>query len=203
MPLRQYREGLYGWGRLSEKWGYDFNGTAIVEDNEVLIVDPVEPTLEELDALTALGSSFQIILLNADHERYSAELAAALDADVFVHETDKASLQNPNVETFTDSHTFAGAWQVKPMRGHKTPGECGLYNKTKGVLILGDAVIGDPVTGLRLVPPQKVPDREQALASIEELLTLRFDTLILSDGFVLIHGGHDALRGFIDPIGAS
>ncbi|HIA04219.1 MAG TPA: hypothetical protein EYN66_20380, partial [Myxococcales bacterium] len=61
MALRSYCSGLYGWGRLSEKWGYDFNGTAIVCDSVVLIVDPVEPTLEEVDALKALGNAFQII----------------------------------------------------------------------------------------------------------------------------------------------
>jgi glyoxylase-like metal-dependent hydrolase (beta-lactamase superfamily II) len=199
MVLRRYRPGLFGWGRLSSKWGYDFNGTAIVTEDKVLVVDPVEPTLAELEAIKALGSRFEIILLNADHERYSAELSSALDSPVFVHAADRDGLQNPQALAFDDGHEFAGGWIAIQLHGHKTPGECALYNAESKTLLLGDAVIGDPVSGLRFVPPQKLPDPEQAMASINELLELRFDCLILSDGFVLPHGGHEALSGFASP----
>ena len=198
MSLRRHGPNLYGWGRLSEKWGFDFNGTAVVCDDAVLVVDPVEPTLDELAGLQGLGSHFVIVLLNADHERHSAELAEALNAAVYVHKDDKSLLKNPNVETFEDGHVFPGGWRVIQLSALKTPGECALYHDEQRALILGDALIGDPVTGLRFVPPMKIANHTDALRSVSKLLDLRVECLILSDGFALPHGGGKAIQGFMD-----
>ena len=176
--LRCFTPGIHGWGRLSEKWGFDFNGTALIcNDGLVYLIDPVECSDAELGAIQALGSRFEIILLNADHERASAELAESLDAPIWIHRADQAALRNPKTTAFDDGHVFDGGWRAVQLHALKTPGESVLVNVSARTVIIGDALIGDPVTGLRFVPPMKLPDHSAALASVSRLLDFDFDNI--------------------------
>ena len=201
MTLRCHGPGLYGWGRFQKLWGYDFNGTALVSAEGVVITDPIAPTDAELEALRALGQPVDVVLLNADHARASAEVAAALGAPVWIPAADHALLTQPDLRTYGAGHVFRGGWVAHAIPHHKTPGEMVLHHPGRGVLVVGDAVIGDPVTGLRFVPAKKLPDRDAARAALRPLLALDFDALLLGDGFVLPQGGHAALTRFVEGAG--
>ena len=194
MTLRAYAQGVYGFGRYQPERGYDFNATVLVGET-VLVIDPVAPDAGELAELRALGSRFMVILTNADHERASADVAAALGAPVYAPRADVALLRRQDVTPFDDGHLFPGGYVAHALSDLKTPGETALVGR--GVAVVGDAVIADPVTGLRLVPAQKIADRPKALASLTRLGTLEFDGLYPGDGFVLPQGGRDALRKFL------
>jgi glyoxylase-like metal-dependent hydrolase (beta-lactamase superfamily II) len=202
MFLRCHAPGVYGWSRFQAERGYDFNGTALVCEGDdtgtVLVVDPVAPTEDELNAIRRLGSRFIVVLLNADHERVGVWLAKELAAPLRISEPDLQFIAAPEAVGYRDGHVFPGGWVAHIMRDLKTPGEAILYHADKGILVIGDAVIGDPVTGLRLVPPSRLGDRDAALASLSTLLAYDFDSLILGDGFVLPSGGKAALQQFLD-----
>lgn len=195
--LRCYGPGLYGWGRFQERWGFDFNGHAIVCDGgHVLVVDPVEPTEEELLAIRSLGRSFEVILLNADHERASEDVAAALRADVWAPAADATLLKNAQCRPYEPGHSFHGFTAVG-LADLKTAGETVLYHQGRKVLVSGDAVVGDPVNGMRLVPAAKIPDRQKALTALSALTELNFETLLMSDGVCIPSGGRRAVEEFI------
>ncbi len=194
MTLRTYSPGVYGYGRHQPERGYDFNTTVVASDT-VLVIDPVAPTPDELAALRLLGSSFVVVILNADHERASADVAAALGAQVYAPRADVPLLRCQDVTPFDDGYVFPGGFVAHVFSDLKTPGESVLVGR--GIAVVGDAVIADPVTGLRLVPPQKIADRAKALASLDRLALLDFDGLYTGDGFALPQGGRAALRKFL------
>lgn len=202
MALRHYGSGIHGWSRYQPDRGYEFNGTAVADGaGGVLLIDPVPATPEELAGIRGLGQRFVVLLLNADHERDSARIATELAATVRIHEADAAALRSPAGGTFSDGEDVGGGWIVHRLSAMKTPGESILHHPARRMVIAGDAVIADPVTGLRLVPAAKLPDRVGALASLASLAGLDFDGLFPGDGFVLPSGGREALRRFLSKEG--
>lgn len=205
MGLRQFGDDIHGWSRFQPERGYDFNGTALVGNGLVVLVDPVPATAAELEAIARLAGGtrrFEIVLLNAHHERAAAAFAKHFHAPVRVPAGDEAEVQVAPRVAFADGTMFGGEWIAKTLTHHKTPGETVLYSPSRRTLVVGDAVIADPVTGLRLVPPAKLPNRAGALAALRELTTLDFDALYTGDGFVLPSGGREALRRFLEKEGA-
>jgi glyoxylase-like metal-dependent hydrolase (beta-lactamase superfamily II) len=204
MGLRQHAEDVFGWSRFQAARGYDFNGTALVtRDGLVLLVDPVPATDNEHAAIRALGQRFEIVLLNADHERDAATFSQRYGAPVHVARADAGLLKLTGAVPFDDGQAFGGGWTARVLPALKTPGEAVLFNTERRLLVVGDAVIGDPLTGLRLVPPAKIPDRAAAMRSLAALCDLDFDGLLLGDGFVLPSGGRDALRKWVDAFATS
>jgi hypothetical protein len=198
MPLRRYAPDVYSWSRYQPERGYEFNGTALTNaDGTVLLVDPVSPDAEELSAIRGLGRRFTIVLLNCDHERDAARLSGELDAIVRINTFDCSSLHLQGAVGFASGEVLPGGWVAKGLASMKTPGETVLHHPGKRLLIVGDAVITDPHTGMRLVPHAKLPDRAGALASLTTLLKLDFDGLYAGDGFHLPVGGREALRRFL------
>lgn len=199
--LRRHGEGVFGWARFQPDRGYEFNGTALVcgdAAGTVLLVDPVPASSGDLEALRGLGRRFVVVLLNADHERDAARLAEALSAEVRAPMPDVPLLKAGGARPFDDGAVFEGGFVARILSGMKTPGEAVLHHPERRLLVVGDSVIADPNTGLRLVPPAKIPDRKTALASLQQLMELDFDALLTGDGFVLPSGGRDALGRFLE-----
>ncbi len=202
--LRQYGPGIFGWGRFQPRWSFDFNGHALVCDGadsgHVLVVDPPALLPSEFDALRALGSRFTVLLLNADHERDSAAVAAALGAPVLAPSADMALLRQTVVQAVDAGSPLPGGFELIALSDQKTPGELALYHAARRVLVLGDAIVGDPIRGLRFVPAMKISDHDGARRAVTSLLELDFDVLLLSDGFCLPQGGKAALAAALPAI---
>lgn len=203
MVLRRHEEFVWGWSRFQSDRGFEFNGTALqTADGTVLLVDPVPATDAEIDALRQLGQRFEVVLLNAHHERDAARFATLFDAPVKVPRADASLVKSQNAMSFDDGAEFEGGWIARTLPNQKTPGETVLWNEERKILLVGDALIADPLTGLRLPPPAMISDRFAALESLATLLELDFDMLLTGDGFVLPAGGHEALRRFLVREGA-
>lgn len=205
MILRRHLDFAFGWSRLQPDRGFDFNGTALVTPEKVLLVDPIAAMPDELVQLGALRGGtrrFEIVLLTCDHERSAAAFARAFGATVWVPAADAVELTLRDAHTYAPGHDFGGGWIAHAVPDQKTPGETALYNAALRTLVVGDAVIADPVTGLRLPPPAKIRDRTAALAALRTLAALDFDALLVGDGFVLPTGGREALRRFLEKEGA-
>lgn len=198
MALKTYSKGVFGWSRYQPDRWMDFNGTALMaEGDTVLIVDPVAPDSEEWTQLRSLGRQFAVILLNADHERASESVAYALDAPLYVPQNDIPLVKTDRATPFADGHVFPGGFVSHVVPNMKTPGESILYHAERQLLVVGDAVIGDPIEGLRLVPAKKLVSVEAALSSLHALLDLSFDSMYLGDGFVVPSGAKNILHRFL------
>jgi glyoxylase-like metal-dependent hydrolase (beta-lactamase superfamily II) len=91
----------------------------------------------------------------------------------------------------------------------KSPGEIGLYfdpahhgvsRKLGGILLLGDAVIGNPPGELGLIPESKLDDLSRLETSLRKLLDYEFDILLLCDGKPVLSGGKRQFVAFLSTL---
>ncbi len=197
--LNEILDNVWMWSEYQSDRRFCFNGFALVCDETVYIVDPVGIAPHDMLKIQQLGKRFEIILLNADHERETDGFAEALSASIWAPKTDVALLKTQKrMETYGNGHLFGADWEVKHLLGMKTPGESVLYSARQGVLLVGDAILADPAVGLRLVPKQKLKDTNRALKALEGLATLDFQSLLCTVGFQLHYGAREALCLFLE-----
>jgi glyoxylase-like metal-dependent hydrolase (beta-lactamase superfamily II) len=74
----------------------------------------------------------------------------------------------------------------------KSPGEVGSFWQERNLLIVGDAVIGSPP--YVLLPEKVIDDPFQLKQSLQAMLALDFDTLLVGDGSSIVSHGKDRLK---------
>jgi len=82
--------------------------------------------------------------------------------------------------------------------GAGAPEEVALFHDPRrGLLVVGDAVIGNPAGQLSLLNERVMDDPAQLRASVRRLLELDFDALLVGDGVAIRAGGHECLRQLV------
>jgi glyoxylase-like metal-dependent hydrolase (beta-lactamase superfamily II) len=86
---------------------------------------------------------------------------------------------------------------VVPVPG-KSPGEVALHWPERKILIVGDAVVGDPPGRCKLLPEKVMDDPARLRESVRSLLALDFDTLLLGDGEPILEKAKAQLRELVE-----
>jgi glyoxylase-like metal-dependent hydrolase (beta-lactamase superfamily II) len=103
--------------------------------------------------------------------------------------------------TYTDGELLPGGIWVIQLKDQKSPGESALYipqGQGKGVLIVGDALIGKPAGSVSLLPVEKYADAAKAKEGLRRLLKYEFDSLLVGDGTSILTGGKPAVVRLLD-----
>lgn len=195
--MREFLPGVLGWSRLSEPHGYDFNGTLLLIAEGNLCVDPVEPAEEVLDRLAKEGVA-QILITNRNHTRGANRVRERTGARVAIHPADAAYArdQGTAIDAELEVGERAGPFSVVGVPG-KSPGEIALHDPTRRLLVVGDAVIGNPPGRLSLLRERVMDDPARLRASVRSLLELDFDALVVGDGTPIRQGAHERLRELV------
>ncbi len=80
----------------------------------------------------------------------------------------------------------------------KSPGEVALHWPARRVLVVGDAVIGDPPGRCGLLREKVMDDPPALRASVRELLELDFDTLLVGDGEPILQDAKERLEELVE-----
>lgn len=196
--MREIVPGILTWPAFSPRFGYDFNGFFILRPDGNLVVDPVEPTDDDLATLTRHGVA-RIILTNRNHYRAAARVRERTGARVAVHPADAAFVRDKGVAV-DDSLAPGdriGPFVVVPAAG-KSPGEIALHWPEKRLLIIGDACVGTPPGGVSLLPPSVIDAPDVLRQSLRRIAAeIDFDTLLVADGESLLRGGRAALQRLV------
>ncbi len=195
--MRELLPGVLSWSWFSEPHGYDFNGTLVLSAEGNLCVDPVEPSAEVLDRLAKEGVA-QILITNRNHTRAANRVRERTGARVVIHPADAgyARDQGTAIDAGLEVGERAGLFTVVGVPG-KSPGEVALHDPARRVLVVGDAVIGNPPGRLSLLRERVMDDPARLRASVRSLLELDFDALLVGDGVPICKGARERLRELV------
>ena len=196
--MQEIVNGILTWAWFSEPHGYDFNGHLIRDPGGNICVDPVEPTEDDLHAIAREGVS-RIILTNRNHSRASNRLRARTEARTAIHSDDADHAQSQGTE-LDDALVVGG--RIGPLEiidaSGKSPGEVALFWPDRGILIVGDAIIGNPPGRCGLLPERVMDDPVRLRSNVGKFLDLDFDTLLFGDGESLLQDAKARLNDLVE-----
>ena len=180
--MREIVDGILTWSWYSEPHGYDFNGHLIRESDGNICIDPVEPSDDDLEAIAREGAAW-ILLTNRNHSRAANRVRARTGAKTAIHadDADHARSQGTDIDDYLAAGGWIGPLEIIEAAG-KSPGEVALFWRDRGILIVGDAVIGNPPGRCGLLPERVMDDRGRLRSSVRAFLDLNFDILLFGDG---------------------
>lgn len=196
--MRELLPGVWTWSRLSERHGYDFNGTLVLHDAGNLCIDPVEPDAATLERLASEGVA-RILITNRNHVRAANAVRERTGAGVAIHaaDADHARSQGARIDEALEIGGRAGPFRIVGVPG-KSPGEVALHDASRRLLVVGDAVIGNPPGRLSLLPERVIDDPPALRASVRRLLELELDALVVGDGVPILAGASERLRELVE-----
>src|SRR5262245_17575174 len=180
--MREIVPGVWMWSWLSPPHGYNFNGHLVVDAGGNVCVDPVELTPEAEAKLGELGAA-TVVLTNRNHVRAANRVRELTRARTLIHPADAeyARGQGAAIDGALAVGQQLGPLAVVAAAG-KSPGEVALHWPARRLLIVGDAVIGNPPGRCSLLREKVMDDPSRLRASVRALLDLDFDTLLAGDG---------------------
>jgi glyoxylase-like metal-dependent hydrolase (beta-lactamase superfamily II) len=204
--MREILPGIFTWGSTYVDRPWDLSGYAIRFAGFTVLVDPPEPQEGEWSGFDAIKPIAKIVLTNRDHVR-GAELFRTSYSAFLVAGADERSQFAPIAidEVIYEGDLIAGALRVIHLPG-KSPGEIGLYfdpayhavsRERGGIMLLGDAIIGNPPGALGLIPEAKLDDPSKLKRSLRKLLDYEFDVLLLCDGQPVLSGAKQKVAEFL------
>jgi glyoxylase-like metal-dependent hydrolase (beta-lactamase superfamily II) len=208
--MREILPGIFTWGSTYADRPWDLNGYAISLDESTVLVDPPAPEEDDWPSFEAMKPIAKIVLTNRDHVR-DAELFRTRFGAHLVADANEVTQLAPIAidEAVREGDLIAGTLRVIHLPG-KSPGEIGLYfdpthhavsRELGGILLLGDAIIGNPPGALSLIPEPKLDDSAMLKRSLRKLLDYDFDVLLLCDGQPVLSGGRLKVVEFLKTLG--
>ena len=196
--MRELLTDIYTWPWFSEPHAYNFNGHFISHAGGNLCVDPVEPREEDLDELVRRGVA-RIVITNRNHGRAANTIRARTGATTAIHPADAPNARKEG--TLFDAELKEGV-KVGPFvvvgAPGKSLGEVVLHWPERKILLVGDAIIGDPPGRCKLLPDKVVDDPARLRESVRGLLALDFDILLVGDGVPILQSAKDRVLELVD-----
>jgi hypothetical protein len=193
--MKQVLPNIWQWSWFSEEKKLDFNGLFLTIGEHRILVDPPPLTSEARTLLHQSGPVDYIVVTNRDHERETTAYRKEFGCQVMLPSVDAAQMSIKGDRTFKDGELLPGGIWVVQLKDQKSPGECALFlPQGKGILILGDAMIGKPPGSLSLLPAEKYADAGKAREGLHRLLKYHFDAVLCGDGAAILSGGKQAVE---------
>ncbi|HEV8258317.1 MAG TPA: MBL fold metallo-hydrolase [Casimicrobiaceae bacterium] len=186
------------WTWFSEPHGYNFNSYLVRHGEGNLCIDPVPPSDECLADIAKIGSA-KILLTNRNHSRAANAVRARTGARTLIHPDDAAHARSQGAEIDGPLNVGqkVGPLMIVAVPG-KSPGEIALHWPERKLLIVGDAVIGNPPGRCGLLREKVMDDPARLKRSVRNLLDLDFDALLFGDGASILHDAKMRLKELVD-----
>lgn len=201
--MKQLLPGIWQWSWFSEEKQLDFNGLFLATGEHTILIDPPPITAEARSLIRRNGPVDYIIVTNRDHAREAAACQVEFACRLYVPEADAAQMDVKPTNTFKDGELLPGGIWVIQLKDQKSPGESALFiqqGQGKGVLIVGDALIGKPAGNVNLLPDEKYADAVKAKEGLRRLLKYEFDSLLVGDGTSILTGGKPVVQRLLGEI---
>ncbi len=195
--MQEILNDIFTWPWFSEPHGYNFNGHLIRHAEGNLCIDPVEPGDDGLDEIARLGVT-RILLTNRNHSRAANQVRARTGAPTSIHPDDAAHARDQG--TVLDGEFEVGQ-TIGPLvvveAAGKLPGEVAFHWPERRLLMVGDAVIGNPPGHFGLLREKVMDDPKRLRQSVRQFLDIDFDTLLVGDGEPILKGAKARLEELV------
>ena len=193
--MKQLLPGIWQWSWFSDEKQLDFNGLFLAVGEHKIVIDPPPMTAEASTHIRRQGALDYIIVTNRDHLREAATYQAEFRCQLQVPEADASQMDVKPTKTYKDGELLPGGIWAIHLKDQKSPGESALYiQQGKGVLIVGDALIGKPPGAVSLLPSERYGDVTKAKEGLRRLLKHNFDSILVGDGASIIFGAKQAVE---------
>lgn len=185
--MKQILPNIWQWSWFSDEKQLDFNGLLLTIGEYTILIDPPPMTQEARAVVKRHEPVDYIVLTNRDHLREAPAYQAEWNCLLYGPEADAAQMEVRPTKIYKDGELLPGGIWAIQLKDQKSPGESALFiERGRGVLIVGDALIGQPSGALRLLPPEKYADPAKAKESLHRLLKYNFDSLLVGDGVSIL-----------------
>ena len=192
--------GIWQWSWFSTEKQLDFNGLFLTVGEHRILIDPPPMTGEASSTILRNGPIDYIVVTNRDHAREAAQYQGEFHCRLKVPEADAAQMDLKSTKTFKDGELLPGGIWVIQLKDQKSPGESALFiPQGKGVLIVGDALIGKPAGFVRMLHDEKYADVTKAREGLRRLLKYNFDSLLVGDGVSILTDAKQAVERLLQP----
>ena len=206
--MREILPGIFTWGSTYADRPWDLNGYAIALVGGTVLIDPPAPEEGGWQKLPKPVAT--VVLTNRDHLRDAPLFRTRYGARIVASKDEMSQFTSLPIDaTVQEGDLIGGALRVIHLPG-KSPGEIGLYldpayhavSRDKGgILILGDAIIGNPPGALGLIPEEKLDDPKTLKGSLPKVLDYNFDVLLLCDGQSILSNAKQKVSEFLSGLG--
>jgi len=195
--MREIVQGIVTWPSFSEPHGYDFNGYFLRHPTGNLCIDPVDPP-EDVLALLGREGVARILITNRNHVRKAMLVRERSGARVAIHPDDAAHArdQGASIDVELRPGERVGPLTVVGVPG-KSPGEVAFHWPERRLLLVGDAVIGNPPGQLSLLRERVMDDPPRLRKSVRALAALDPDVLLVGDGVSIVADAGARLRELV------
>lgn len=193
--MKQLLPGFWQWSWYSEEKQLDFNGLFLVVGEHKILIDPPPMAGEDQAFIRRNGPVDYLIVTNRDHAREAGSCQGTFGCQLFVPDADASQMDLKPTKTFKDQELLPGGIWVVHLRDQKSPGESALFiQQGRGVLIVGDALIGKPAGAVTMLPAEKYMDVVKAKEGLRRLLRYNFDSILVGDGTSILTGAKPAVE---------
>jgi glyoxylase-like metal-dependent hydrolase (beta-lactamase superfamily II) len=198
--MKNLLPGIWQWSWFSEEKQIDFNGLFLTVGEHKILIDPPPMTGDASSVILRNGPVDYIIVTNRDHVREAARYQGEFRCQLHVPEADAAQMDLTPTKTFKDGELLTGGIWAIQLNDQKSVGESALFiQQGKGVLIVGDALIGKPAGSVSMLSAEKYADIEKAREGLCRLLKYNFDSLLVGDGVSILTGAKQAVERLLQP----
>jgi glyoxylase-like metal-dependent hydrolase (beta-lactamase superfamily II) len=193
--MKKLLPDIWQWSWFSQEKQLDFNGLLLAVGEHRVLVDPPPMTAEDRLQIRKGGRVDYLLLTNRDHEREAVACQAEFGCQVVVPDADASQMAIKADKTYKDGELLPGGIWIIHLMDQKSPGESALFlDRGKGILIVGDALIGKPPGSLMMLPSEKYADAAKARAGLKRLLKYHFDAVLVGDGASILTGAKQAVE---------
>lgn len=198
--MKQVFPIVWQWSWFSEEKQLDFNGHLLAVGEHRMLVDPPPMSSEDMTQCRRGGPIDYIIITNRDHGREAGTLRRELGCQLYLPEADAGEMEVRADKTFKDGELLPGGIWVIHLKDQKSPGESALFmQQGKGILIVGDALLGKPPGSLSMLPREKYANDVNAREGLRRLLKYDFDAILVGDGASILTGAKAAVERALQP----
>ena len=208
--MEKLTAGLWRWTARHPEWHPGDFGAEVVSfaadarDGTLLLIDPLLPSepgevLEQLDTIAAGAERVAILISIPYHVRSAEELRKRYRASIHGHRAAAKRLSSTagfhEINTGTELPGGVTAYAIGKPRRHETP----LHLPSHNALVFGDSV-AEYDGRLRVWADGKIDARakrfyrERFNPTLEPLLDLDFDAVLVTHGAPVMTNGKEALR---------